>query len=65
MAGELLVPIAERASLGRDLANARQSVDAPGLIALMIVILIIGMVIDGLFSSVSDRMRQRRGLAGS
>ena len=63
MAGELLVIIAERPSLGGGLEFARQFSQAPQLLAMMLVILILGMVVDGLFSTVAGRVRRRRGLA--
>lgn len=63
MAGELLVIIAERPSLGAQLEFARQLAKAPQLLGTMLVILIIGMLVDGLFSSAARRLRQRRGLA--
>ena len=63
MAGELLVIIAEKPSLGASLEFARQFSNAPLLLATMLVILILGMLVDGLFSSYSRRMRRRRGLA--
>jgi NitT/TauT family transport system permease protein len=62
MAGELLVIIAKRPSLGTDLQFARELADAPRLIAVMIVILVIGMVVDGVFSAVANGVRRRRGL---
>ena len=42
LAGELLVLIAGKSSLGRELDTARQFADYPGLYATMIVILIVG-----------------------
>jgi NitT/TauT family transport system permease protein len=63
MAGELLVIIAEKPSLGANLEFARQFSKAPQLLATMLVILILGMLVDGLFSAYSRRMRRRRGLA--
>jgi NitT/TauT family transport system permease protein len=62
MAGELLVIIAEKPSLGASLEFARQFSKAPELLATMLVILILGMLVDGLFSSYARRMRRRRGL---
>lgn len=62
MAGELLVIIAERPSLGAQLEFARQFSKAPVLLATMLVILIVGMVVDGLFSSFAASMRRKRGL---
>ena len=63
MAGELLVIIAERPSLGAQLEFARQLAKAPQLLGTMLVILIIGMLVDGLFSSFARGLRERRGLA--
>jgi NitT/TauT family transport system permease protein len=66
LAGELLVPIGGAASLGSALAYSRNVVNgAPWLIALMIVILVIGMVIDGIFGFFTRRMRLKRGLTGT
>lgn len=62
MAGELLVIIAESPSLGAQLEFARQFSQAPMLLATMIVILIIGMVVDTLFSSTARRLRATRGM---
>lgn len=62
MAGELLVIIAERPSLGAQLEFARQFAKAPMLLATMLVILILGMVVDGIFSSAARALRVRRGL---
>jgi NitT/TauT family transport system permease protein len=65
MAGELLVIIAERPSLGAQLEFARQFSKAPMLLATMFVILIIGMMVDGVFSTASQRIRMKRGLSTS
>jgi NitT/TauT family transport system permease protein len=62
MAGELLVIIAQKPALGTDLHFAREFADAPRLIAVMIVILVIGMVVDGVFSAIANGVRRRRGL---
>lgn len=62
MAGELLVIIAERPSLGAQLEFARQFSQSATLLATMLVILILGMVVDGLFSSLARYLRRRRGL---
>jgi NitT/TauT family transport system permease protein len=63
MAGELLVIIANRPSLGVRLQFARQFSDAEALIAAMIVILAIGIVVDGLVFGRLERMiRSRWGL---
>jgi NitT/TauT family transport system permease protein len=63
MAGELLVIIAARPSLGSRLSYSQEFGNAPQLIAYMLVILVIGMMADFVFSSASRRMRAKRGLA--
>ncbi|HEY8198283.1 MAG TPA: ABC transporter permease [Candidatus Limnocylindrales bacterium] len=64
MAGELLVIIAGQSSIGTKLANARELSDAEGLLAIMIVILIIGIVVDSVFFGTVERsVRHRWGLA--
>jgi NitT/TauT family transport system permease protein len=62
MAGELLVIIAQRPSLGVRLSFAREFADAEGLLSMMIVILVIGIVVDRLFSVADGWIRQRWGL---
>jgi NitT/TauT family transport system permease protein len=63
MAGELLVIIETRPALGSQLQFARELSDAPGLLALMLVVLSIGILIDGLvFAAIEQRIRRRRGL---
>ena len=63
MAGELLVVIAKSKSLGFLLASNRDLLDAPGLMATMIVILVIGILVDALFfSQIEKRLRRRWGL---
>jgi NitT/TauT family transport system permease protein len=63
LAGELLVLIAGKPSLGRELDIFRQTSDYTGMYATMIVILFIGIVIDSLFFGVIDRrIRRRYGL---
>jgi NitT/TauT family transport system permease protein len=63
MAGELLVLIPGAAALGNRLAFAQEFGDATGLLAHMIVILVIGMIADRLFSAWSQGLRHARGLA--
>jgi NitT/TauT family transport system permease protein len=63
MAGELLVIIEARPSLGSRLAFAQEFGDSISLIAFMVVILMAGMLADAAFSSASRRLRARRGLA--
>ncbi len=62
MAGELLVIIASRPSLGVQLQFFREFADAPGLIAIMIVILLVGVIVDGIFSAIANGVRSRRGM---
>ena len=62
MAGELLVIIAERPSLGGLLEFARQFSQSATLLATMLVILTLGMIVDGLFTTAAKHLRARRGL---
>ena len=63
LAGELIVQIAGKRSLGRDLDTARQLPDFPSLYATMIVILVIGIVVDSMvFGKIERRIRKRYGL---
>jgi NitT/TauT family transport system permease protein len=63
MAGELLVIIEARPSLGGRLMFALEFGNATRLLAYMMVILLLGMIADSVFSSASRRMRAKRGLA--
>lgn len=67
MAGELLVIIASRPSIGVRLQFARDFSDAPALLAIMVVVLLIGIAVDSLvFGTLERRLRRNRGLlAGS
>ena len=63
MAGELLVVIPGTQTVGTRLSFARELVDAEGVIATMIVILVIGILVDSLvFSRLERRVLRRRGL---
>ena len=64
LAGELLLKIPERPALGEALTNARSSGQADDLLALMIVILVIGMLVDAVFGMITKQVRLRRGLVG-
>ena len=64
LAGELLVNVPGVPSLGGDMTNARNTLNSDVLIALMIVILVVGMIIDVIFSALAKRVRTRRGLTG-
>jgi NitT/TauT family transport system permease protein len=63
MAGELLVIIAERPALGVRLDQFRQQIDAVGVIATMVVILVIGILVDVAFNVVNQNIRRRWGVA--
>lgn len=63
MAGELLVIIANKASLGVQLQVARDFNDSTALLAVMIVIFVIGVLVDSLiFGTLERSIRRRRGL---
>jgi NitT/TauT family transport system permease protein len=64
LAGELLVT-ALGTSLGRDMVFAQSAPDgAVQVLSIMIVVLIVGMVVDGIFSYITKRIREKRGLTG-
>jgi NitT/TauT family transport system permease protein len=63
MAGELLVILGNRPSVGFRLNAAREFSDSTELLATMLVVLIIGMVVDQAFTFVDREVRKRRGLA--
>ena len=62
MAGELLVIVANKPSIGARLQFTRELSDAAGLMAYMIVILVIGIVVDTVFGGADRALRRRRGL---
>jgi NitT/TauT family transport system permease protein len=65
LAGELMVSIANRPSLGQFLNQSRELSDTSYMIALMIAILTIGIAVDAVFSTFERGIRHRRGvLAG-
>jgi NitT/TauT family transport system permease protein len=64
LAGELLVAVPGVVALGSDMSHARNVGQAELVIALMIVILILGMIVDTIFSSITNRVRRSRGLTG-
>jgi NitT/TauT family transport system permease protein len=63
MAGELLVFAATSGAIGQNLQAARELIKMDEVMAWMIVILVIGMVADTIFTSMSRSLRRRRGLA--
>ena len=62
LAGELLVSIANRPSLGVFLTQSRELGDTAYMIALMIAILAMGIAVDAVFSSIERGIRRRRGV---
>jgi NitT/TauT family transport system permease protein len=62
LAGELLVLIANEPSLGVLLNSDQVQLDMAGVISIMIVILILGILVDGLFGRVNNTIRRRWGL---
>lgn len=60
MAGELLVIIANRHSIGEQLENARQFANSEWIMATMVVILVIGIAVDSLVFGTLDRAIRRR-----
>jgi NitT/TauT family transport system permease protein len=63
MAGEIIVVIASKRSIGAELNFARQFSDAEALLATMIVILVIGIIVDAaLFGTAERYVRRRWGL---
>ncbi|KAA0110559.1 ABC transporter permease [Mycolicibacterium sp. P1-5] len=65
MSGELVVIVTNSASIGVLLENAQNMTDMPSAIAIMIVILILGIVIDALFTALDKAIRRRWGLVDS
>ena len=63
LAGELIVLIPGQFSLGQQLDANRQLADSAGVIAVMIVILVIGILVDAfLFGTAERAIRRRYGL---
>src|SRR6266705_92366 len=65
MAGELLVIIANHPSLGVLLSTDQDQSDMPSATAIIIVILVLGVIVDQLFSMADGAIRRRWGLTGS
>lgn len=63
LTGELIVVIANQPSIGVLLSSDQSQTDMPSTIAVMIVILILGILVDGLFGLANRAIRRRRGLA--
>lgn len=65
MSGELVVIVTNTASIGVLLDNAQNLSDMPSAIAIMIVILTLGILIDGIFTLADNVIRSRWGLIGA
>jgi NitT/TauT family transport system permease protein len=64
MAGELIVQIAHRPSLGQSLNNAAEQNQYAGMMAAMVLILVVGLLMDALvFGRLERAVLHRRGLA--
>jgi NitT/TauT family transport system permease protein len=62
MAGELLVIILGQPSIGALLSTYQDQSDLAGAIAIMIVILVLGLVVDSIFTHIDANIRRRRGM---
>ena len=62
MAGELVVQIIGHFTIGQQLNVDQQSLDFAGATSVIIVILIIGIVVDMIFTKADTALRRRRGL---
>jgi NitT/TauT family transport system permease protein len=62
MAGELVVQIIGQFSIGQQLSVDQQNLDFAGATSVIIVILVIGIVVDTLFTKIDLTIRRRRGL---
>ncbi|MGH3299192.1 MAG: ABC transporter permease [Trebonia sp.] len=62
LTAELLVLVAGEPSIGQLFAADQDQTDMPSTIAVMIVILILGVLVDGLFGRANNAIRKRWGL---
>jgi NitT/TauT family transport system permease protein len=62
LAGELLVTVKGRVSLGVQLQTSRDLSDYATMISILVVLLVIGLLVDGAFGLVDRGIRRRRGL---
>ena len=62
MAGELLVIILGQPSIGALLSTYQDQSDLAGAIAIMIVILVLGLLVDSIFTRIDANIRHRRGM---
>jgi NitT/TauT family transport system permease protein len=62
MAGELVVQIIGKFTIGQQLNVDQQSLDFAGASAMLIVILVLGLGVDSIFGQIDLAVRRRRGL---
>jgi NitT/TauT family transport system permease protein len=62
MAAELFVAIIGQVSLGQQLDADQQNLDFAGVTSVIIVLLVIGLVVDTVFTKADKALRRRRGL---
>jgi NitT/TauT family transport system permease protein len=62
LTAELLVLVAGVPSIGQLFSADQDQTDMPSTIAVMIVIVILGIVVDGGFTAVNNKIRKRWGL---
>ena len=62
MAAELFIAIIGQISIGQQLSVDQQSLDFAGASSIIIVILVIGIVVDTIFTKADTALRRRRGL---
>jgi NitT/TauT family transport system permease protein len=62
MAAELFIAIIGQVSIGQQLSADQQNLDFTGASSMIIVILVIGIVVDTLFTKLDLSIRRRRGL---
>jgi len=64
MAGEIIGIVGHQLSIGQQIQFARDFSDTEQLLAIIVVIFVIGVVIDGLFGVFDTEIRKRWGLGG-
>src|SRR6201996_4323918 len=63
LTAELLVLVAGEPSIGQLFSSDQDQTDMPSTIAVMIVILVLGIVVDGAFSLANNKIRKRWGIS--
>ena len=64
MAGEIIGIVGHQISLGQQIQFARDFADAEQLLAIIVVIFVIGVAVDGIFGALDREIRWRWGLGG-